>query len=231
MHTGMLRELASVTGRSLDYVWRSWWSGEVPEDCVKAKVSRPQEEDPGNYRQSILILIAGKEVVLETISKLYKAKEGHWEVIISDQPDSLLQWDDWLGGLGESRGSCLCWLLTLFHNILIDKLMKLWVSLSGHWGELENGWTARFTGLWSVVQRPALKPVNSSVPQGLILGPIKLLHWWPGRTEHTLGKFLGNTKLRGVSGRWDGYIALHRNLGRVQKWADSNIMKFNKKKC
>lgn len=61
---------------------------------MKAKVSRPQEEDPGNYRQSILILIAGKvrkEVVLETISKLYKAKEGHWEVIISDQHDSLLQ--------------------------------------------------------------------------------------------------------------------------------------------
>lgn len=52
-----------------------------------------------------------------------------------------------------------------------------------------------------------------------------------GRTNYNLSKLTDNTKLRVGVDIADGYPAIQRNISRLEKCANSNLMKFNKEKC
>lgn len=45
-----------------------------------------------------------------------------------------------------------------------------------------------------------------------------------------LKKFTGDTKLSGVNDRPEGWDAIPSYLHRLEKWADENLMSFNKMK-
>ena len=46
----------------------------------------------------------------------------------------------------------------------------------------------------------------------------------------TLGKFADSTKLGGVADAPEGHAAIQRDLDRLEKWADRNLMQYNKGK-
>jgi len=49
--------------------------------------------------------------------------------------------------------------------------------------------------------------------------------------ECTLCKFTDNTKFRGVADAPEGRAAIQRDLDRLEKWTERNLMKFLKGKC
>lgn len=75
------------------------------------------------------------------------------------------------------------------------------------------------------------RPVTSSVPQTSVLDPVLFNIFINGLydgAEHSLSKFAGDTKVRGVADRPKGFAAMCRDLGKLERWAD--LMKFSNRK-
>ena len=51
------------------------------------------------------------------------------------------------------------------------------------------------------------------------------------QTEFSLSKFADDTKRGGVTDTPEGHAAIQRDLNRLEKWTDSNLMQFNKGNC
>jgi len=52
--------------------------------------------------------------------------------------------------------------------------------------------------------------------------------YWDEGTECTFGKFADDAKLEGVTDVPQGHAAIHRDLDKLQSWADRNFLGINK---
>ncbi|GAB0176301.1 mitochondrial enolase superfamily member 1 [Grus japonensis] len=77
------------------------------------------------------------------------------------------------------------------------------------------------------------RPVTTSIPQGLILGPIlfNVFNDLDDGTECTLSTFADDTKVGGVADTPEGCATIQRDLNRLEKEANRNVLKFSKGKC
>ena len=120
---------------------------------------------------------------------------------------------------------------TVSHKIL-GKLMKYGLDAqSVRW--IENRLNSQAERVVIIGTKSSWWPVTRGVLQKSIFGPVlfnvffNVLNAW---TEGTLSKFADDTKLGGVPGTADGCADIQRDLNRLEKWANRNLMKFNKGK-
>lgn len=85
--------------------------------------------------------------------------------------------------------------------------------------------------MWIISTKSSWRPVIKGTPQVSIQEPILFnifINNLQGETEWTFSKFTGNAKLREVVDTPEGFVAIQKNLDKLEKRANSNLMKFNK---
>ncbi|PKU40853.1 rna-directed dna polymerase from mobile element jockey-like [Limosa lapponica baueri] len=110
-------------------------------------------------------------------------------------------------------------------------LTNLIAFYDGMTGWMDEG---RVVDVVSLDFSDAFDTVSHSILIGLVLGPALFnifVSDMDSGIECILSKFNDNTKLCGAVNTLEGRDAIQRDLGRLERWACANLMKFNQAKC
>uniref|UniRef100_A0A803TBS9 Reverse transcriptase domain-containing protein n=1 Tax=Anolis carolinensis TaxID=28377 RepID=A0A803TBS9_ANOCA len=119
------------------------------------------------------------------------------------------------------------------HGLLANKLVKCGLDKTTvRW--ICNWLSKRTQRVLTNALSSSWKEVTSGVPQGSILGPVLFnifINDLDEGLEGSIIKFADDTKLGGITKTPEDRNRIQNDLNRLERWAETNKMKFNRDKC